>query len=101
MSHNVADEFITQLKGLILNYLEAYPVKIYFFGSRATGDAGRYSDIDIAVLPNEDLPAHVLAELKDIIEESTIPYHVDIVNLLETDDKFKQKIIKEAVIWRD
>jgi hypothetical protein len=35
-----------------------------------------------------------------MVEESIIPFRVDIVNLEDVDDNFKKEIFKDAVVWQ-
>jgi len=66
------------------------PSKIIFFGSRARGDAKRFSDIDIAI--DTDKPISI----------ADIYGPVDLINFNRiTDENFKNKIKKEGVIiWK-
>jgi hypothetical protein len=50
------------------------------FGSSARGEPWQHSDIDIGILPRDDLPSSVFARLAGDIEESMIPYDVDLVD---------------------
>ncbi|MGC1952741.1 MAG: nucleotidyltransferase domain-containing protein [Gammaproteobacteria bacterium] len=59
---------------MVLSTLRDYRADIFLFGSRATGGAGRYSDIDVGILPRESLPVGLLAELGEALEESQIIY---------------------------
>jgi len=38
--------------------------------------------------------------LREKIEESTIPYKVEIINLEEASDDFKKEILRDAVVWK-
>ena len=89
------------LREFILNYTKDIKVKIYLFGSRATGKAHKLSDVDLALLPLQPLPAHFISQLKEKIEESTLPYSVDLIDLTEVDPPFRQKILAEAIVWKD
>lgn len=58
----------------------------YVFGSTARGTAGKTSDIDIAVLFNDELPLREqLARTGKLSSElrQTLPHDVDLVNLAE------------------
>lgn len=59
------------------------------------------SDIDIAIDYSGDLPKGVISSLREVFEESSIPYRVDIVDLTKADREFKSKVMKEAIIWKD
>lgn len=89
------------LKQLILLYTNDYRVKVWLFGSHAKGNSRRYSDIDIAILPGESLPGSFISDLKEKIEQSTIPYSVDLVDLSQVNEEFRQKVLKEGIIWKD
>ncbi len=84
---------------IVLQGLRDFPVKVYLFGSRATGRAARTSDIDIAVLPETPLPEGVLAELRDQLEESSIIYTVDLVNLETAEEGLRERVLKEGIEW--
>jgi predicted nucleotidyltransferase len=74
---------IEDLKEFLKKYFEKKQVNIYLFGSRARGDNSIYSDIDLAFESDENLSDY-LAILEEILEESNLPYKVDIVNLKES-----------------
>lgn len=78
--------------------LDTFPQEhIYLFGSRARGDESAYSDIDIAIESNRTL-SEKLSQARLDIEESLIPYKVDLVELSKA--PYLRKIIqKEGVLW--
>jgi hypothetical protein len=43
----------------------------------------------------------VLADLRETLEESTIPYEVDVVDLSEASPQFRQRVKREGVVWKD
>jgi len=67
-----------------------------FFGSRTQGTARRYSDLDIG-LAGEPLSAAVMAAVGAALEESDLPYRVDVVNLSELGDEFRAQVFATAV----
>jgi predicted nucleotidyltransferase len=93
--------YIDLLKQMVLDYANNYPVRIYLIGSRARNDARKTSDVDIAILPLEPLPKNFIIQLRDILEESTIPYAVDIVDLSQCTEEQKKKFLNKAIIWKD
>jgi hypothetical protein len=52
-------------------------------------------------LSTAPLPVTFVSLLKEKIEQSTIPYSVDVIDLSETDETFRQKVLNEGVIWKD
>ena len=60
------------------------------FGSRANGRAHKFSDIDLGFIGSEPLPQGVETRLWEALDESDIPYVVDIVDLTTTQPEFRQ-----------
>jgi predicted nucleotidyltransferase len=78
--------------------LEKFPKEhVYLFGSRARGDESVYSDIDIAIESNRSLLSE-LSQVRFEIEESLIPYKVDLVELSKA-PYLRDIIEKEGVRW--
>lgn len=100
-SSNAVSDFsdIDSVCTLIKAMLKDYSPDLYLFGSRARQEEQSTSDIDIAILTQKTLPLHKLSEVRDKIEESKIIYRVDLVDLARVQPEFKQKILKEGVLW--
>jgi hypothetical protein len=94
-----ADNDIEAAMRIAARELGAQPARLYLFGSRARGDAGRASDIDIAILPDAPLEPGTLARIRDALEESTIPYEVEVLDLSSVDEPFRRKVLAEAIAW--
>ena len=97
----VRERAIEELRRIVLNALGEHDAAVYLFGSHARGEVRHASDIDVAILPREDLPPAFFAELADTIEESTIPYDVDLVDLRRADAALVEEVHREGVKWRD
>ena len=93
--------YLKTLRELIIRYTLNHKIKVYLFGSRAQGREHKLSDVDIAILPAEPLSPGFIASLREKIEESTIPYSVDIIDLSQVDASFRKKILAEAIEWKD
>lgn len=55
-------------------------VEVRAFGSRVTGTAKSYSDLDLAVITPTVLDPDSLRRLREAFEESTLPFRVDVVD---------------------
>ena len=88
-------------KRIVLEQLKTFRAKVYLFGSQATGKARLYSDIDVAILPLEPLPIHIVSEIRERLEESNILRKVDVVDLSISDDAFLQRVEREGVLWKE
>jgi len=77
-------------------------VTVYLFGSRATGKATSTSDIDIGIVLKKNMGSdREIALLKEKIENSNIPYKVDVGDLSQVSESFRKQILKEGkILWK-
>ena len=66
--------------------------KVWAFGSRVTGTARRYSDLDLALEAEQPLNWTVLADIAAEMSESDLPMKVDVVDLRAIEPSFRQSI---------
>jgi predicted nucleotidyltransferase len=92
---------IEELRRMVLAALGQHDAAVWLFGSCARGDARQHSDIDIAILPRDELPVGFFGQLQADIEESTIPYDVEVVDLRGADAAMVEEVRREGVKWRD
>ncbi len=86
---------IEELKSLLIS---SFPEgKIYLFGSRAKGTASPYSDYDIAIESDTSLRKKFI-EIKSLIEESQIPYKIDLIDLSRA-PHLKKVVQEEGIKW--
>lgn len=71
--------------------------RVWCFGSRATGKARRFSDLDLAVQMDGGVPWQRLGELKEALSDSDLPITVDIVDWDTLDPEFRAAIEKRRV----
>ncbi len=93
--------YLKQIRKLILNSLKGQKFQLFLFGSQVADRAGRASDIDIAILPNTVFPCGLLSQIREELEESNIPYPVDLVDLSRSNPEFVQRVREEGVAWND
>ncbi|HHT9140371.1 MAG TPA: nucleotidyltransferase domain-containing protein, partial [Candidatus Tripitaka californicus] len=60
-----------------------------------------FSDVDIGIVPSGELSDRELAILRERIEDSNIPYKVEVVNFSEVSEGFKKSALKGAIVWKD
>lgn len=85
---------------LVLNILGAnlpQSTKAWVFGSRATGRARRYSDLDLAIDAGRRLTLDETARLAEAFSDSDLPYRVDLVDWHDINDRWRQTIVAERV----
>jgi predicted nucleotidyltransferase len=91
---------IEELRHMVLEALGEHDAEVWLFGSCARGEPRQHSDIDIAILPRDQLPLGFFGELQADIEESTIPYDVDLVDLSRADPALVDEVRREGITWR-
>jgi predicted nucleotidyltransferase len=97
----VRQQAIEELRCMVLAALGEHHAEVWVFGSCAHREPRQHSDIDIAILPRSELPSNFFAVLAADIEESPIPYDVDLVDLRYADPAFLDEVRREGVKWRD
>jgi hypothetical protein len=92
---------LAEARAIVQRIIGALPVEIFLFGSRGRGTNRATSDIDIAIDPHGPIPEDLVARLRDALEESAIPYLVDVVDLSRVDPGFRAKVRSEGQPWID
>ena len=73
---------------------------VWVFGSRATGNAKKYSDLDLAILGETPLSLAQLADLAEAFSLSDLPFRVDLVDWSQANEAIKANIHRQhQVIW--
>lgn len=67
---------------------------------KGKGDNTVQSDIDIAIDNQKEIDFFILSSIKEAIEESSIPFMVDVVDLQTVSQGLKAQIMKEGIVWK-
>ncbi len=94
-------DVLRRLRDLLHQSINDQNVKIYLFGSWARGTNKKSSDIDVGIWHPSSPGPEFFAHLRDLLEESTIPYRVDLVDLVHADPALRDKVQKEGLLWND
>lgn len=100
MASITREELKNQSEAYIRQLLKAYilpQTRVYLYGSRSRHDNRWNSDYDLWI--DADIPRKVLAEITDNIEESFVPFKVDIVTTPQLSGHFAERVKQEATIW--
>ncbi|MFP5385899.1 MAG: transglycosylase SLT domain-containing protein [Bacteriovoracia bacterium] len=77
-------------------------LRVYIFGSRATGKNRKFSDIDLAFKSKDKEINKKISLLKNKLEESSLPYKFDLINWNEILQAYMPQIKKEKkVFWSE
>lgn len=95
------DSLLEQVKQTIFPYLHGISAQVYLFGSWARVEEKRSSDIDVAIeFKTSDASHHIiLMNIRNALEESTIPYRIDVVHLNDADSYIVNIVREEGILW--
>ena len=71
--------------------------RVYLYGSRSRRDNRWNSDYDIWI--DADISRDVIAKMSDQLDESFVPFRVDIVTTPQLNGHFSERVRLEAVPW--
>ena len=80
---------------ILQQILSKYPYHFYAYGSRTKGTARKYSDLDLCY--KEEIPDLVIGDIREELENSDLPFIVELVNWKHMRPAF-QKIIKKDLL---
>lgn len=72
--------------------------EVWAFGSRVTGKAKPYSDLDLAIITQQPLDLGTSAALAEAFAESDLPYKVDVVDWAITSTAFRKIINSDKFV---
>lgn len=72
--------------------------EVWAFGSRVTGLAKPFSDLDLVVVTQEPLPLDLSAAMAEDFSESDLPWKVDVVDWARSSDAFRRIIERNRVV---
>jgi predicted nucleotidyltransferase len=84
-------EYIAIVKKILQRHLPVH-ANIWLFGSRARGDAKKYSDIDLLIDLGKPISLDLLTKLNMDFEESDLPYKVDVADARSISEAFRKNI---------
>ena len=100
MNPPVYEKALKQLENMVKDAFKDSAVNIVLFGSRARGDYLKTSDIDIGILPRDKINRKKLILLREKVENSNIPYKVEVVDLSQASREFTEKALREGILWK-
>jgi predicted nucleotidyltransferase len=93
------DRHLLRILAVLREALADTECRVYLFGSRATGRHRAASDYDIGVEARGDVTRR-LSRAREVLEGSTIPVAVDLVDLTEASPAMVQKVAQEGIqLW--
>lgn len=98
--YSIYEEPVQRVKEVVLQHFKERDVRVYLFGSWARGEQKMSSDIDIVIDSRDDI-SYEITLLRERLEESTIPRHVDVVDMHHAGAALCRRIREEGVLWKE
>ncbi|MBU2592626.1 MAG: nucleotidyltransferase domain-containing protein [Patescibacteria group bacterium] len=86
-----------QIKTAVRKYLGDSSYRIFLFGSRATGENRKMSDVDLGILGKKSIPSFVKVKIEEELENSEIPFKIDLVDFKKVSTSFRETAMKKVV----
>jgi predicted nucleotidyltransferase len=96
MTHSIRPDHLQMVQTILHNHVHSF--EACAFGSRARGDAGKNSDLDLCLVGDKPLSFEARANLKLAFSESNIPYCVDLVEWATLSEGFRKLITQDKQV---
>lgn len=93
------DTYLQIVKDIVLSHIDKEKVFVILFGSRALDNYRSKADIDIGLITKNTPLDRTIHRVINAIDESIVPYKVDIIDFKQTDDDFKKVALKNVIVW--
>jgi predicted nucleotidyltransferase len=103
MQHNIViDPQSALIVHEILNRFLGDELQVWVFGSRATNTAKKFSDLDLALEAknNKPIDSKLILNLEQAFEESNLPWKVDIIDMNDITQTFRNIIEQDKILLR-
>ncbi|MBS1749097.1 MAG: nucleotidyltransferase domain-containing protein [Bacteroidetes bacterium] len=92
-------EYLTILKNILNETVPKEEYIVFMFGSRVAKNNHVRSDIDIGLWGNTTLSSSLRFTLEEKIENSIIPYKVELIDFSSVGEYFKKQALQHIELW--
>lgn len=92
-------ESLNKVRNIVLNHVPS-DFSVFLFGSSVTGLHSLSSDIDVGFLGPAPLSQNILRCIREDVEESFVPYRVDLVDFFTKPGTFKTIALDAIQLWQ-
>ena len=92
-------DYIDIVKQIVLKHVPKNEFAVFLFGSRAASNSNSLSDIDVGIMGTKPLPTLIMADLDSDLEESIVPFKIDLIDFYQVDQAFKDEALSSIQIW--
>jgi len=88
--------FLDEIKSILRKHVAHAEVRV--FGSRVTGQAKQFSDLDLVIIAEKPIPMMTLNALKFDFSNSNLPILVDVVDWHDITEDFRRIIMNKSEV---
>ncbi len=93
------DQYVEIAQKIVLKNIDTDKYFVFLFGSRADKSCQFNSDVDIGIIGEKPL-GKLYYKIIDELENSLIPYTIEIVDFSQVSEEFKKKVLKgKIIVW--
>lgn len=92
-------DYIDIVKEIVLKRVPLDDYTVFLFGSRAAGNNHLMSDIDVGIWGENPLSVTIKLGLEEELEESIVPFKIDLIDFHQVSDEFKHYALEKIDIW--
>ena len=92
-------DYIDIVKQIVLKHVPKNEFAVFLFGSRAASNSNSLSDIDVGIMGTKPLPTLIMADLDSDLEESIVPFKIDLIDFYQVDKAFRDEALSSIQIW--
>lgn len=96
---NENNKYIEIAKEKILEIIDKDNISVFVFGSMADNTYTKSSDLDIGFIGENKIDSLIFHKIRTSLEESIVPFHVDLVDFNKVDNNFKKIAMENIIIW--
>jgi predicted nucleotidyltransferase len=86
-----------QIRTIVRKYLPEKEYRVFIFGSRATCDDLKWSDIDVGIEGEGPISASTKISIEDDLEQSNIPFTVEVVDFSKVTKRFRNVALRKTI----
>jgi hypothetical protein len=92
----VDENYIVKIKEIVEKHLTGRE-KVFIFGSSVENE--KFGDVDLAIVSEQAVDDVVMRHIREDLEESTLPYKFDLVDINKSNDPFRTRVLNGPKIW--
>ena len=91
----IKDKYLNQVIATLKSFNHNGETRYFLFGSSLIQD--RFGDLDIGVIGK--VKDGEIGEIKEQLEESVLPYFVDVIDFNKVSADFKNNVFNNKILW--